>query len=277
MPGHFTFFTQNIHQNLAEFIDTEYNHIVKVTRYNIGDLIEFTDGKGQLFKGRLTEINKRNCIAEIHETIIHELPNVVIAMGILKNSDRMEWAVEKCTELGVKEMVFLRTKNSERSKINLDRLTKTAISAVKQSHSTWLPKLRDMEFEEFINDTNSHSVNSSEIKKCIAYCDIMSLVNETDSTSVANYQKDLTNKINIDSDFNSKIGSGREVDFRNVHILKLDNLRSQDIIVVGPEGDFTESEIRYAVINGFDLLDMGNRILRSETAVISAVACANSL
>lgn len=247
MPGRFTFFTESIHQNIAEFSDGEYNHIVKVTRYTLGDLVEFTDGKGHLYRGKLIEINKRSCFVEILETIVQEFPKLRIAMGILKNSDRMEWAVEKCTELGVFEMILLHTKNSERSKVNVDRLIKTAVSAIKQSHTSHLPRISDMNFKEFVNHFSGDEYLS--IDKYIAFCDITGL-SHGDSLSIQNLS--ISDLISTSKD-----------------------LKSDDLIVLGPEGDFSIDEVKLAVANGFRLLDLGSRILRSETAVVSTCAIAN--
>ncbi len=247
MPGRFTFFTESIHQNIAEFSDGEYNHIVKVTRYTLGDLVEFTDGKGHLFRGKLIEINKRSCFVEILETIVQEFPKLRIAMGILKNSDRMEWAVEKCTELGVFEMILLHTKNSERSRVNIDRLSKTAISAIKQSHTSHLPRISDMSFKEFVNHFSGDEYQS--LDKYIAFCDLTGL-SQGDSLSIQNLS--ISDLISTSKD-----------------------LKSDDLIVLGPEGDFSIDEVKLAVANGFRLLDLGSRILRSETAVVSTCAIAN--
>ncbi len=247
MPGKFTFFSEYIHHNIAEFSEGEYNHIVNVTRYDIGDFIEFTDGKGHLFKGKLIEINKRSCKVEIQETILQELPSLWIAMGILKNSDRMEWAVEKCTELGVFSLTFLHTKNSERSKINLDRLRKTAISAIKQSHTSHLPQMEDLKFTEFINQFSGEKFNY--MNKYIAFCDI----------------SNLGDMINV---------NGNSISISNL-ISNSKDLKNNDLIAIGPEGDFSLEEVALALTKGFRLLDLGNRILRSETAVVSTCAIAN--
>lgn len=247
MPGRFTFFSDSIHQNVAEFSEGEYNHIVKVTRYSLGDVIEFTDGKGQLYKGKLIQINKRNCYVEIFETIVQKLPKLRIAMGILKNSDRMEWAVEKCTELGILELILLHTKNSERSRVNVDRLSKTAISAIKQSHTSHLPRISDMNFKEFVNQISSDEYQN--LDKHIAYCDIPSL-GQLDSLTLHNLS--MSDLISTTKD-----------------------LKDDDLIVIGPEGDFSIDEVKLALANGFRLLDLGSRILRSETAVVSTCAIAN--
>ncbi len=59
----------------------------------------------------------------------------------MKNSDRMEWMVEKLTETGITSLTFLLTSNVERKTINLERLHKAAISAIKQSGRLWIPEL----------------------------------------------------------------------------------------------------------------------------------------
>jgi 16S rRNA (uracil1498-N3)-methyltransferase len=255
MPGRFTFYTDSLKGSLAEFTDGEYNHMVKVTRFNLGDSIEFTNGKGQIFRGKLIEINKKNCFVEIQETIIQDSPKLRIAMGILKNSDRMEWAVEKCTELGIGELIFLHTKNSERSKINLERLTKTAISAIKQSHTSYLPRITDQNFKDFIQSHSVLEMKDSTIskfevsQKYIAFCDM-------DAIEQAAVIKGITLQM-------SELMHGPK------------DLKGNDLILIGPEGDFTTEEVMIALENGFRLLNLGTRILRSETAVVSVCALAN--
>jgi 16S rRNA (uracil1498-N3)-methyltransferase len=255
MPGRFTFYSDSIHANLAEFTDSEYNHMVKVTRFNLGDSIEFTNGNGQIFRGKLIEINKKNCFVEVHETIIQDPPKLRIAMGILKNSDRMEWAVEKCTELGLREMIFLHTQNSERSKINLDRLTKTAISAIKQSHTSYLPRITDLNFKEFIQTLSGSEIKDSTIsefevsQKYIAFCDMDAIEEAAASKGISLQMSELM--------YGPK------------------DLKGNDLILIGPEGDFAMEEVIIALENGFRLLNLGTRILRSETAVVSVCAMAN--
>lgn len=65
-----------------------------------------------------------------------------LAVGILKTADRMEWLVEKVTEIGATSITFLRTEKTERGTINRERLTRSAISAIKQSGRIWLPDIR---------------------------------------------------------------------------------------------------------------------------------------
>ena len=163
MPGHFTFYSDKIENNVAYFSEQETKHAILVLRYQIGDSIEFTSGNGIYYAGKIVEIQKKSFIAEVDSS--KEMPqrNFVLAVGILKSSDRMEWLVEKCSEIGVKQLIFLKSQNGERSKINIEKLKKTAIAAMKQSHSAWLMDIIEMNFENAIK-TNFNN-------KYIAYCD----------------------------------------------------------------------------------------------------------
>ncbi|MFM1792253.1 MAG: hypothetical protein RLZZ252_607 [Bacteroidota bacterium] len=166
MPGHFTFYSNTISGDVALFDETEFKHAIQVLRYQMGGVISFTDGMGVRYEATINSIGKRDFSAKIEsKNFVESLPLVVLGMGILKSSDRMEWALEKCTELGVTEFWFLKTKNSERSHLNLDRMKKVAISAMKQSHSAYLPQLKVLNLEEAINMSEGISNN-----KYIAYC-----------------------------------------------------------------------------------------------------------
>lgn len=162
MPGHFTFYSDKIENNFACFSEQETKHAILVLRFQIGDSIEFTAGNGIYYSGKIVEIQKKSFIASVESFI--ELPqrNFVLAVGILKSSDRMEWLVEKCSEIGVRQLIFLKSQNGERSKINLEKLKKTAIAAMKQSHGAWLMDIQETNFENAIK-TNLKN-------KYIAYC-----------------------------------------------------------------------------------------------------------
>lgn len=162
MPGHFTFYSDKIENNFAYFSEQETKHAILVLRFQLGDYIEFTTGNGIYYSGKIVEIQKKSFLASVDS--YKELPqrNFVMAVGILKSSDRMEWLVEKCSEIGVKQLVFLKSQNGERSKINLDKLKKTAVAAMKQSHSAWLMDIQEDNFES--------ALNTNQVNKYIAYC-----------------------------------------------------------------------------------------------------------
>jgi 16S rRNA (uracil1498-N3)-methyltransferase len=151
MPGHFTFYSHSQEGNTLILDETESKHLGQVLRYQIGDEIEVSNGRGSLFQARLLELGKKGARAEIISESRVEAPvPFVLAMGILKSSDKMEWVVEKATELGVPELVFLHAERCERNKVNDDRLYKAALSAVKQSHSAWMPNIRMAKFVDFV-------------------------------------------------------------------------------------------------------------------------------
>ena len=162
MPGHFTFYSDKIENNFAYFSEQETKHAILVLRFQLGDSIEFTTGNGIYYTGKIVEIQKKSFLASVDS--YKELPqrNFVMAVGILKSSDRMEWLVEKCSEIGVKQLIFLKSQNGERSKINLDKLKKTAVAAMKQSHSAWLMDIQEDNFES--------ALNTNQVNKYIAYC-----------------------------------------------------------------------------------------------------------
>lgn len=151
MPGHFTFFTDRIDGNLAFFEESESRHMIQVLRYSEGAKIEFTDGSGRYFNGVIVSINKKTVEATISEFKLLEKPRFKLGVGILKNSDRMEWLVEKTVELGVSDITFLKCTNTERDRVSIEKLQKTAIAALKQSHGAWLPEIKIQDFKEFVS------------------------------------------------------------------------------------------------------------------------------
>lgn len=111
-----------------------------------GDTIELTDGHGFLYKAFISEADPKKCSFTISDK--KEIPqrefNISIAVAPTKNIDRIEWFVEKAVEIGVDKIHLLLCKNSERKNVNLDRLTKIAVSAMKQSGQARLPYISDM-------------------------------------------------------------------------------------------------------------------------------------
>jgi 16S rRNA (uracil1498-N3)-methyltransferase len=87
----------------------------------------------------LLEVTQRDTYHSSRNYYIH----VIVAPT--KNMDRMEWFLEKATEAGIDEVSFVESTNSERSKINMERLDKIMISAMKQSKQWFLPKLNAIE------------------------------------------------------------------------------------------------------------------------------------
>lgn len=222
MPGHFTFFAESIEGKLATFSEQESKHALLVLRYAVGDSIEFTNGSGSYYWGKIIEAQKRGMVAEIENVVSSDQNSFTMAIGILKSSERMEWIVEKCTEIGVGKLIFFKSQNSERAKVNIDKLRKTAIAALKQSHGSWLPAIEESTFEKVIQLDFEH--------RYLAFCDEAMI-------------------------------SNKPIPFEK-----------NSIVFIGPEGDFTLSEVEQAKENGIEVIGLGKQILRSETA---ALVCAS--
>lgn len=138
---------------LGHLPEEESRHAVKVLRLNAGAEFEVTDGKGNYCNARLLTPDARKCPFEIIRQSFTppRICSIHLAVAPTKNVDRMEWLVEKCVEIGIEKISFIRCKNSERTSLNLQRMDKIAISAMKQSQQAWLPQLTSiMPFDKFV-------------------------------------------------------------------------------------------------------------------------------
>ncbi len=137
------FFQENIEIPLTCLDEEESRHLVKVLRKKEGDLVRLTNGKGQAFEGIISEANPKKTVLKILKTT--EVPedgfHIHLAIAPTKSPDRMEWMVEKISEIGFHEMTLLETMNSERSFLKTDRLYKKMVSACKQSLKFRIPAL----------------------------------------------------------------------------------------------------------------------------------------
>jgi 16S rRNA (uracil1498-N3)-methyltransferase len=103
-------------------------------------MMQLTDGKGNFYEGDIIELGKKTCTIGIKKTIEaynkrHFYLHLVIAPT--KNIDRLEWCLEKATEIGVDEITPLICKRSERTVVKHERLNGILISAMKQSLKTY--------------------------------------------------------------------------------------------------------------------------------------------
>lgn len=123
--------------------EEESKHIVRVLRMQSGDALKIIDGKGRAFECTISDPHPKRCLVDVNDIHFQEAPNwdIHIAVGPTKQMERIEWFVEKATEIGITEITLIEGKNGERAKINLDRLQKKAISAMKQSQRLYLPQI----------------------------------------------------------------------------------------------------------------------------------------
>lgn len=131
---------------MHQLSEEESKHIVRVLRMQEGDELAIVNGKGGYFETKISIAHPKRCQVEIvkaeqSEPLKHDLH---IALGPTKVMDRIEWFVEKATEIGITEISFIQGKNSERVKLKLDRIEKKVVSAMKQSKRRFLPKINKL-------------------------------------------------------------------------------------------------------------------------------------
>lgn len=223
------FYTENFSSGSLDTEDSK--HCARVLRLVTGDHIKITDGKGQIAEASLMNADPKACTFRIVNQTSAPAKNfsVHLAIAPTKNADRIEWMVEKCVEIGVETISFIQCKTSERKSINMERIEKITINAMKQSQHYWLPKLNAMlPLEQFIRQSNEHS-------KFIAHVD----------------------------------------DKNPDHLKSLAKPGSNYLILIGPEGDFTSTELESARSAGFQKVSLGPNRLRTETAGLTAVMILN--
>ncbi len=161
------FYAPDISVNL-ELPEEESGHCARVLRLREGDEILITDGKGLFYKALLTSVHPKHCGVEVLESWTQPplwKGNVHIAVAPTKHMDRMEWFVEKATEIGVDAITFLNCRFSERREIKVPRVEKIMVSAMKQSQKASLPVITGMtDFKDFIRSPFAG-------QKFIAHCE----------------------------------------------------------------------------------------------------------
>ena len=163
------FYAPDIARTLA-LPEEEARHCTRVLRMHEGDVIEVVDGAGRLYQCRITLAHDKRCNVEIVEQVsqpAHWGHDIVLAIAPTKNLDRIEWVVEKATEMGIDRIVPLLCCNSERKVLKTERLHKIAVAAMKQSLKATLPVIDEFTpFGRFITQP-------FEGNRFIAYCDPM--------------------------------------------------------------------------------------------------------
>lgn len=150
--------------------EDESRHAVKVLRLAAGDLIEVVDGQGMCYTMRITLAHPKHCAVEPVESVAMPNPwkhQIVLAVAPTKHIDRLEWAVEKCTEMGIDRLIPLHGHNSERTVVKTERLQRVMVSAMKQSLGATLPQCDAMTPVMRVIETPFDG------QRFIAYCDAL--------------------------------------------------------------------------------------------------------
>jgi len=140
------FYTPDIDPSLAQYFlsEEESKHAVRVLRLTVGDKVTLIDGKGGLYKAEIKDAHPKRTILQINSVTTgfnkrnHYLH---IAIAPTKNLDRVEWFLEKATEIGIDEITLIICQRSERKEAKAERLNKIITSAIKQSIKAYHPVL----------------------------------------------------------------------------------------------------------------------------------------
>ncbi|MFT7344460.1 MAG: 16S rRNA (uracil1498-N3)-methyltransferase [Lentimonas sp.] len=151
----------------------ESHHLVKVLRHTDGMKVQLMNGKGLKAEAIITLTHQKKCELSILHIASQEPENNQIHLAICptKNMDRLEWFIEKATELGVDKITLLQCKNNERKIVKMERLEKIVLSATKQSQRFYKPELIELtSFSKFIKQNpngglaHCYEVSESSIK-----------------------------------------------------------------------------------------------------------------
>ncbi|MBP9854710.1 MAG: 16S rRNA (uracil(1498)-N(3))-methyltransferase [Candidatus Omnitrophica bacterium] len=233
------FFTPSLTKNSKNIVMEdlrEIHHLKDVLRLKSGQTIQLFNGAGCKAEGRIIEISSNKISIQLEKTTEEsaELPILILACAVPKKG-KFETIIEKTTELGIDEIIPLKTKNSdvtfklEKMNSKLERFQKVALNAAKQSNRSTIPVIHPMtEFSSVVENllTRSTVIIPSLTKNSKKFIPVL-----------------------------EKLSSPTVISF-----------------LIGPEGDFSEQEYKLAHDSGCLPVSLGKTILKVETAAIASIA-----
>lgn len=164
----YVFYQPDLTTDQIVLSEEESKHCIRVLRLKKGDEVNIADGKGTQAIASIADDNVKKCVLEVKQRLMHKPRETFlhIAIAPTKNFDRMEWFIEKATEMGIEEISFVECEHSERNRINMERCEKVAVSAMKQSKQWWLPKINDIApLKMFLGSSDKNAL------KLLAWCE----------------------------------------------------------------------------------------------------------
>jgi len=217
--------------------EEESHHISKVLRLKAGDMIELLDGLGALYHAVITTVG-RQVKVHIEGIVKKELDadkSLWVWQGILKG-EKMDTVVQKCTELGVTGIIPF---HSARCQGKLDPMQ------ARKRHERW------------------QRIGIAACKQCLRLQTIQIDAPSTYAGSLSKMSDD--NKI-------LRLLLWEEEETIHIHDIADIDKSASLALMLGPEGGFTLEEVEQARLLGWRTVSLGDRILRAETATLSAVS-----
>jgi 16S rRNA (uracil1498-N3)-methyltransferase len=163
-----TFYAPQLLKNtkLLTLDEATSRHAVQVLRMQEGEQLQLTNGKGWIANAEITSAHKKETAVTITvSTYVPPLvPAIILAVSLLKNVARIEWLLEKVTEIGVAEIIPLICHRTERQAFRHDRMNGIIISAMLQSQQAWLPVLHQPTPLKTVIET------ADQTQKMVAHC-----------------------------------------------------------------------------------------------------------
>jgi len=213
----------------------DVRHIRTVLRKQPGDLLVLLDGRGREYTVRITTIEKAEIGTEIIDRRERKVasPAVILGQGLPK-SDKMDWIVQKATELGVASVIPLVTERTivkiKDEEKRIGRWQKIAREAAQQSDRPDIPTVeRIRSFKDFLGTVNP---------------ELRTLHLFPWEEGTRPIQEVLRGKQGIE----------------------------KVVVLIGPEGGFSQAEADLAKKRGFHLVSLGPNILRTETAAVAVLS-----
>jgi 16S rRNA (uracil1498-N3)-methyltransferase len=240
--------------NLISITNEKAHYLTSVLRCGKGDELIIFDGKGDCFRTTILKADRREIITEVIEKFqcnAESNINITLVQGLLKG-EKMDMVIQKTTELGVKEIIPVVTERSQlRETRKVARWRKIAEEASRQSGRSIIPVIHNP----------------------IKFFDILNLLRPSNKVKSLLFYEEGGMKL---SEAVLRIGihdTGYKMqDKRNRTSCIMHHASPCIYVVVGPEGGFTKEEVFLAKEKCLLVTSLGERILRAETAAISAVA-----
>lgn len=219
----------------------EAKHAVRVRRLGPGDAIELFNGQGRVLLGAIRAVSPRSvAIDRIAERDDDRLPARAITIAVAPpKGERLDWLVEKATELGVRRLILLRTERGvvDPGSAKIERLRRLSIEACKQSGRNRLMEIEGpIPWDRLLHDDDG----------------AVKLICDPSGAPVSEVRRE-----------------------RSSDPPGLPSLPAL-IFAVGPEGGFTDRETESARAANWRAVRLAPAILRIETAALAAAVWALS-
>jgi 16S rRNA (uracil1498-N3)-methyltransferase len=133
------------HAGLIQLSEDTVRHCLQVLRMREGSSIEITNGRGLSATGTLLISSKKSAQATCTNFKHHNrsTTELTLCLSPLKNPQRLEWLLEKATEIGMQAFIPIICQRTEHSKFRKERLQGILVAAMLQSRQYFLPELHD--------------------------------------------------------------------------------------------------------------------------------------